>query len=489
MSEGIDRYLAEAARRWPDQTAVRCGSDALTYSELRDRAAALAARLSELGVRPGDRVAIAMTKGIEMPVAVQAIWMAGAAFVPFDMFSPLARLKGLVQACDISVAITATRNAKVAAGLAEGTGLSLLDAAETEDPGVPPDFTPADNRADDLAYIMFTSGSTGQPKGIMHTHASGSAFAEMWARLYGPTVDDVLFCTVPLHFDFSLADFFAAAIGGATTELVAEPVQRFPASLGKLLQDSGATIWSTVPFALIQLCEHGAVDRLDLSRLRCIIYGGEALPAAKLQTLRGCLGEVRLSNSYGPAEVNQCTEFTVPPDFPSDKPIPIGHPTDHARLAVDEDGELLVATPAMMRGYWRRPELDAAVFTEIDGERYYRTGDAVRLGADGLWQFVGRADRQVKVRGFRIELDEIEHVLASHPDVEEAAVIVAPDRMSVAAFITGRRAGGPDIEAVQKHAAAMLPAYAVPSKIEVRERFDRNGTGKIDRKALERLLT
>jgi Acyl-CoA synthetases (AMP-forming)/AMP-acid ligases II len=175
---------------------------------------------------------------------------------------------------------------------------------------------------------------------------------------YGLTRDDTFFCTVPLHFDFSLADFFTPAMVGACTELVPEPALLFPASLAALLEQSRATIWSSVPYTFTQLCERGAVAGRDLSSLRWLIYGGEPMPPSALPLLRQTFS-AQISNSYGPAEVNQVTEYTVPEDHPADRAIPLGGPMPHAALTLAEDGELLVAAPSMMRGYWNRPDLDA----------------------------------------------------------------------------------------------------------------------------------
>ena len=486
-THGIDAGLVRAVELWPDRTAFRHMNATLTYAQLWERARELAACLQDHGVRQGDRVAIAMTKGLEMPVAIHGIWMAGAAFVPLDPAAPVARLASILDDCDIRLVVGADRSARLLRQLAVQRPLTILgtqiEGADCVVPGpAPPEFRPAVNSPEDLAYIIFTSGSTGTPKGITHTHASGLAFARAWAEHYRLTVEDVFFCTVPLHFDFSLADFFAAPLAGATTELVPEPVLLFPASVAELLERSGATIWSTVPYAVIQLCERGAAETRDLSRLRWLIYGGEPMPPAKLPAIRRIM-DARISNSYGPAEVNQVTQYTVPEDHSIADPIPIGHPMSHADLARTDEGELLVASPSMMRGYWNRPDLDAAAFVLRDGRHFYRTGDAVSRDDRGLWHFHCRADRQVKLRGHRVELDEIEMVLCAHPAVSEAAAVVAEDGLSAWAFVTL----SPDTNApedLRAHAAAQLPNYAVPDRIEIREGFARTGTGKIDRKAL-----
>lgn len=470
----------DRAERAPDRPAFRSGGRTLSYGEVWQQAQSVAVALADHGVTRGDRVGILMTKGLEMPVAIHGIWMVGAAYVPLDPSAPVERLAGTARDCGMGVILTAARNAPLAqelADLAEGVAIRV-DALE------PSSFDPVPGDADDLAYIIFTSGSTGRPKGIVHTHASGLAFAKMWTETYGVQEDDVCFCTVPLHFDFSLADFIAIPLSGASTELVPEVALKFPASLAKQMETSGATIWSTVPHALIQLCERGATADRDLSRLRTVIFGGEPLAAGKLPLIFDTLPNIRLSNSYGPAEVNQVTEFTVPRDHSPGVPIPIGGPTSHVSLALSDESELLVSTAAMMQGYWNRPDLNDTAFEEREGRVYYPTGDLAERGPDGLWRLIGRADRQVKLRGYRIELDEIERVLASHPAVSEAAAILSSDKETLVAFITPGPGQTADPDALRSHAAAHLPPYAVPSRIECRESFARTTTGKIDRRSL-----
>jgi amino acid adenylation domain-containing protein len=295
----------------------------------------------------------------------------------------------------------------------------------------------------DLAYIIYTSGSTGEPKGIMHTHASGLSYARMAADLYELTNDDVLSNFPPLHFDQSTFDYFSGPLVGATTVIIPEEHRLLPASLSQLMQDERMTVWYSVPFALIQLLLRGALEERDLSSLRWIIFGGEPFPVKYLRALQGLLPDAIFSNNYGPAETNQVMFYHVPPlDSDFDQQIPIGTLCPNMDCMVVDDngeqvhlgdvGELLMRTPTMMDGYWDGADLnERAFFTqERTGglrERYYRTGDLVQLRADGMYDFLGRKDRQIKTRGYRVELDEIESVLLLHPDVQEAGVFAIPN--------------------------------------------------------------
>jgi amino acid adenylation domain-containing protein len=375
---------------------------------------------------------------------------------------------------------------------------------------------------DDAAYIIFTSGSTGVPKGIVHTHRSAVAYATMAADLYDLRADDRLSNFPPLHFDQSTFDFFSGPAVGATTVMIGEQHQRIPASLSSLIEAERLSIWYSVPFALVQLLLYGVLDQRDLSSLRWVIYGGEPFPIKHLRALMNRWPHARFSNCYGPAETNQCTYHHLDTDLADglddDASIPIGEmcpgmsglvvDDDDVEVAEGETGELLVHSPTTMSGYWNRPEVNARVLVDRDdadgaNRRYYRTGDLVRRNADGLLDFLGRRDRQIKIRGYRVELDEIEGALVSHQSVEEAAVIVTGPGSGegsggqseavaqIIAYIsmasgTGHQDGEAAImSSLRRHLASALPKYAVPNEVMVVENFPRTTSGKIDHRALE----
>ncbi|WP_254448056.1 amino acid adenylation domain-containing protein [Ruegeria arenilitoris] len=477
-----------AAAKWPDRVAFRSNGESISYLTLLRKAEAMAVTLRAVGVKPGDRVALALYKGLEMPIAIHAIWMVGAAFVPLDPMAPVERSTQIISNCDTSVVVGAPRSSDLLQRIAlenkvvvVGASIPNCDCAVPEEQVT--NFVCHENARDDLAYIIFTSGSTGTPKGICHTFASGSAFAHAWLRQYGLRPSDVFFNTVPLHFDFSLADFFTPPMVGATTELVKEQVLMFPASLSQLLEESRGTIWSSVPYTFLQLCERGALEQRDLSHLRWIIYGGEPMPPSALPILRNALS-AKISNSYGPAEVNQVSEYTVPNDHPTDMPIPIGHNMDHATFLRADDGELLVSSTSMMRGYWNRPDLNARCFATIKGKKYYRTGDRVKLDSEGRWVFLGREDRQAKVRGYRVELDEIELAMNSHELVSEAAAIVSPDGSKILGFAILADNQELEMSDFKGFLNSKLPGYMVPDELEFRKSFAKTSTGKINRRSL-----
>jgi amino acid adenylation domain-containing protein len=513
----LPHLIEESAGKYPDHEAMRFNKTGLTYAGLVRRADNLARLLVDQGVKRRDRVGIYLNKSLESAVAIYGILKAGAAYVPLDPLAPPARLAYVVRDCGIRCLVAqearldALRQiAASAPGLECVVGVGSqpdlnLRAFTWEEvyslPGGPASQVGAVEH--DLAYIMYTSGSTGKPKGMMHTHYSGLSYAKMAAHTYSVTHADILSNHSPLHFDMSTFDYFSGPLAGATTVIIPEAYTKLPASLSRLIEDERMTIWYSVPFALIQLLLRGALPGRDLSSLRWVLFGGEPFPPGHLRDLMKLLPGARFSNVYGPAEVNQCTYYHVPP-LPEDasEPVPIGRIWDGSEALVvgeddrpvppGEEGELLVRTPTMMRGYWGRPDLNERAFYRREvfenyEDVFYRTGDLVQLQPDGNYRFLGRKDRQIKTRGYRVELDEIENLLSSHPQVEENAVYALPDRegshtIEAAVLLrVGARASEEDFRA---YLVKLLPTYAVPARTHILQEFPRTTSGKIDRRAL-----
>ncbi|MGB5869789.1 MAG: amino acid adenylation domain-containing protein [Albidovulum sp.] len=511
----LDECIDVWVKNTPDAEAFRFNDRALSYAELDRQSDQMARGLFAIGVRRGDRVGILQRRCIEMPVAVYGVLKAGAAYVPLDPAAPAVRLAQTAADCGLEVIIShdilhdlmagiaaAVPSLRVAAGISKPIGggvdhlsfdwLLNLDQGPAADQG---------RQADDPCYIIFTSGSTGVPKGMVHTHASALAYARMSAELYGLGPSDRMANQSPLHFDMSKFEFFAGPSRGACTILIPEAYARLPASFTQLLQDERITTLYVVPFLLIQILQSGVIDQRDLAALRWVIHGGEPISAGCVAALQRALPKARFSNSYGPAEVNQVTYYHYPAQpIAEDAPIPIGHPCAGTSLRIDNPesgkGELLVAAPTMMRGYWRQPDLgpdlDARHFVDLPDQanqqrRYYKTGDIVWQDAAGLYYFSGRADRQIKVRGVRVELDEVELALESHPLVSEAATILAENGSVLASFVVLIPGASLIEAALIDHLSKRLPPHSRPSTISVLPTFPRTTTDKIDRKALGKL--
>lgn len=514
MAVLIHRTIAEVAARRPDDVAACFLDEQLTYSQLVARASRLASALVDQGVRRRDRVGIFMDKSLNVPVSMYGIMQCGGAYVPLDPAAPVDRLASMIRDCGIRTIVSAPNKSKTLVALAEkNVPLECVIGTDTDLPWRSVGWAEVEQAPEaratevtiiesDLAYIIYTSGSTGTPKGIMHTHYSCLSFARWAAAEYALKPSDRLGNQAPLHFDVSILDYFSAAVAGAATVIIPQDYVKLAASYSQLLSDQSVSVLYTVPFALIQLLERGMLPERNLSALRLIIFCGEPFPIKHLQALMTALPQVEFDNLYGPAEVNGCSHYTVPPRREILEAVPIGPIAQIAEaLVVDaadapvprgEIGELLVRTPTMMQGYWGRPELNAKAFYRRSVECgpddvFYRTGDLVRCDDTSVLHFIGRKDRQIKVRGYRVELDEIEAALTAIDGVEETAVFPVPDEagsqkiQAVVLLRSDSKTTEPEILARLKR---VLPWYAVPAGLRCRRELPRTTTGKIDRTKL-----
>ena len=513
----LPHLVEQAASVSPTRAALRFRDTALSYGDLYRRSSQLANSLVDDGMQPGDRVGILHPKGLESAVALYGIMLAGGVYVPLDPFAPAARTEFVMRDCDIRRLVTATRSSPTLHTLAEaGVKVEALFGPDAEDdlpyrsvswsevgryPGEPPTVPTIEQ---DLCYILYTSGSTGTPKGIMHTHRSALAWADVSAAAYnlGPT--DVISNYAPLHFDLSTLDYFGGARAGATTVIIPEEYTRFAASLAGLIEDEQLTVFYTVPLALIQLAQPGILAGRDLHHLRLVLFGGEPIPIKHLRTIMKMIPSAEFVNVYGPTETNGCTHHRVeeiPAEGADALPIGVPYPNVEA-IVVDEDaaplpdgeaGELLIRAPTMMRGYWGRHDLNDRAFfsrSEYGGlpDVFHRTGDLVEVLPGGSLRFHGRKDRRIKARGYRVELDEVEAVLMTHDAVLEASVYAMPDdagSLEIHAEVILASPGEAAGEELFAHMRAVLPTYAVPVAIGIRDTFPRTSTGKIDRLAMQ----
>lgn len=518
------RYLLfqsvdQAAERTPDVDAIRFTGQKLTYAELSSLSSNLARILLDQGVARGDRIGIYMNKGLESAIAIYGILKAGAVYVPLDPLAPVSRIGYVIKDCGIRHLVSKpSKLDSLRQLLAENCPIQSVIGMEPQEDlpvscvswddvhlsdGKPPELNLTEQ---DLAYILYTSGSTGAPKGIVHTHRSGLSFAEWGADTYGLIAEDRLSNHAPLHFDLSTFDFFACAIAGATTVIVPDAYSKFPTNVARFIDDERITVWYSVPFALIQLMQHGDIQSRDFSALRWILFAGEVFPTKHLRQLMSMLPGVRFSNLYGPTETNVCTYYHVT-KLPGDlnETIPIGRPCQNVEdLVVDLDdqpvppgevGELLIRGGIVMKGYWGQPEKNQSGFyrrSVIDQfeDKFYRTGDLVQLDNEGYYRYLGRRDRQIKTRGYRVELDEVEVALLAHPGVEEAAVYIVPDgdgsNLIEAAVISKIEKSLTESE-LMEHLTERLPSYAKPARVDIVVNFPRTSTGKIDRRELQAL--
>lgn len=517
----IHHTIQHAAQRFPEREAFRCGKVSLSFAQIEKKSNQMASLLLDLGVRKGDRIGVHLNRSIETAVAIFGIMKVGAAYVPLDPNAPASRTRTLILDCGIEQLIANTGQIRsLQKVLAETIALKSIIGIDAKRLDVGPNknincvpWSILDDLSDqapncrileqDLAYIIYTSGSTGVPKGIMHTHYSGLNYAKLSADLYQLNENDRVANHAPLHFDVSTFGYFAAPLVGATTVIIPDAYTKMPASLSQLIATEKISVWYSVPLALVQLLQRGILEERDTSALRWVLYAGEPFPTKYLRLLMQQWPHTRFSNIYGPAETNQCTYYNIPGPPETDDPIPLGHVWNNTEMLImDSDdqatprgeiGELLIRSGTSMKGYWKQPALTKKAFytrtivPEFE-ERFYRTGDLVQLNEEGLLLFMGRKDRQIKTRGYRVELDEVEAKLVAHDSIHEAAVIPikTDDSRAIVASVILKENQTVTAKEFTDYLAQYLPWYAVPQHFDIRPSFPRTSTGKIDRPALQK---
>jgi amino acid adenylation domain-containing protein len=514
----LHAFFDDAARRWPGHTAVvDPGRGSITYSELALLTDRLRDRLAASGIRPGDRVGIYMRKSIDAVAAIYGILKSGAAYVPVDPGAPPARNAFILQNCGVKALAMEKRfepglmgawqsQAQPPAILSieeAGAGTALgqaLDEAEGRS-GAARTIETARASPGDLAYILYTSGSTGKPKGVMLSHENGVSYVDWCTDTFQPRPTDRFSSHAPFHFDLSILDIHVALKHGATLVLIGEDVGKSPEPLAGLIAEQRISVWYSAPSILALLAQHGKLERHDYSALRLVLFAGEVFAVKHLRTLCSKLPAPRYFNLYGPTETNVCTFYEVKLPVPEERaaPYPIGITCSHLRCRVvdaegrdvpaGEEGELCVSGPGVMQGYWALPEQTAGAFlVDAAGARWYKTGDIVIEAPDGNYTYLGRRDRMVKRRGYRVELGEIEAALYRHPQIKEAAVVAAPDDalgVKITAFLSCREPKHPSLIEIKRFCAAHLPLYMIPDVFSWHDGLPKTSTDKTDYQRLK----
>ncbi len=455
------QYLKDSASRFPNRPAVSCKGKVVNYSELKTLSDQIAESLITSGISPGERVGIYLEKSIESVAAIFGILKTGCAYIPLDIASPPARTQYIID------------NSGMGAIIKELKGSWTIEKLKSGEASPP-----------NLAYLLYTSGSTGAPKGVMISHQGSAAFVD-WATEYFQTTEkDVFSSHAPFHFDLSIFDIFVSVKCGGHLCLLPSGLSAFPIDLATFISENKISVWYSVPYVLTQLALHGELGTLDLSSLRTIIFAGEVFHYPFLNSLRQELPGANFFNLYGPTETNVITHFKIP-SLPTvlKENAPIGRACPYAEIEVAEDGELIVSSKSTMLGYWG----DLPKTKNSFRGKFYLTGDQVKRNSTGDFVFISRKDNMIKSRGFRIELGEIESILAKHDFVQEVAAFAIPD-VEVGNRIFAAVALRPNAqfseETLKKFCISNLPSYMVPERISVLEALPKTSTGKLDRLAL-----
>ncbi|NND71936.1 MAG: amino acid adenylation domain-containing protein [Rhodothermales bacterium] len=510
----LHELLVNSARQFPDNIAVvdPVRNNEVSYRQLDAISDEIAEMLGSAGIVKGDRVGIYAPKSVASVAALFGIMKAGGGYVPVDYTAPPARNAFIFNDCTVQ-AIVVSRDlldgllGEYEGGLGNVTDIGHIDSLGIDAVLVETKFE-RDNRsaeiiADDqeLSYILYTSGSTGKPKGVIHTHSSSLAFVDWCSEEFKPTPDDKVSSHASFHFDLSILDIYVPIMHAGTLVLIGEDLGKQPIGLAQVIAETGITMWYSTPSILRLLVEFGKLDNYDFSKIRIVNFAGEVFPIKHLRAVKEAWPHPRYFNLYGPTETNVCTYYEIPDAIPEDQrdPFPIGFPCSGDRTkAMDFDdnevtrgkeGELYVTGGSVLQGYWNLPDrTETAFYVDEDGARWYKTGDVVIEREDGAYIFVGRRDRMVKRRGYRVELGEIEAALYRHENVAEAAIVAIPDEANgvrITAFVStndGERIG---LIAMKQFCSKNLPLYMIPDKFDYQPELPKTSTDKIDYQKLK----
>jgi amino acid adenylation domain-containing protein len=524
MTQLLQNWVSGQAERRPDSVAVVLRDQTLTYSELEQRTNQLARLLKAAGCQRGERVAFAIPKSPTALVAMIGILKADCVHVPIDTASPAARIEKILQSSQPRCLLATGASTKLVDELMANyrfpqlAGVGWMDTSPPQSENFVPIFNGTDlnnystaslaceNSSTDAAHILYTSGSTGDPKGVVITHANVIHFVEWATRYFGMDSSDLVSGHPPLHFDLATFDVFGAFCVGAQLHLVPPDLPPMPNEIADFIRRSELTQWFSVPSVLHFMAKFDVVKFDDFPSLKRLLWCGEVFPTPALRYWMQRLPSVTFTNLYGPTETTIASSYYTIPSCPTDDaaPIPIGTACDGEELLVlDEQlrpapagtvGDLYIRGAGLSPGYWRDPAKTAQAFVPYgpDGhDRIYKTGDLARIGPDGLVNFMGRSDSQIKSRGYRIELGEVEAALNSLEELRECAVVAVPTEGFEGTLICSAyvpRNAETTSMAIRSKLNRSLPSYMLPARWMCLVQLPKNANGKIDRRRIRELF-
>ena len=523
MSRRLHEALILSAERFPEKDAVILRDKKMTYGEWEMASNRLARALRAAGCVAGDRVGLLLPKSPEALIGMFGALKADCIYVPLDTSSPAARLARILESADCrcllamksaapllnellrSGAIAGAKVGWMDEGAELETELTAFSRDDVETQSASPVHSPVSDRQS-VAHILFTSGTTGAPKGVMITHANVTQFIDWGVKRFGIGAGDRISAHPPFHFDLSTFDIHGAVAAGAELHLVPAELNLLPNRLADFIRNSQLTQWFSVPSILTHMAKSDAVHANDFPAMRRLLWCGEKFPTPSLMHWMQRLPGIAFFNLYGPTEATIASSWFHVQQCPRTETteIPIGEACDGERLLILDDdlkpvapgsvGDLYIGGVGLSPGYWRDPARTDEVFRQDPampgaGGRIYKTGDLARQGEDEQVYLLGRSDSQIKCRGYRIELGEIEAALHSLTEIRDAAVVAIESDAFEGTEICCAwvPAAGVEVSPVKlrKRLTQLLPGYMIPARWMELDRMPLNGNGKTDRRCLK----
>lgn len=501
MKANVTYWLDESADRLPGKTAFVDERKQITFRELRTQAMALATRMLEKGLFKKP-VVIYLEKGVDVLVSFMGAAYSCNFYSPIDIDMPASRVNKILEVLQPSLVITTAKLQDTFAGYAyEGEYLLFEEAAVSKVEEEMVEAARMRGIDTDFLYVLFTSGSTGIPKGVTINHRSVIDYIDWVTETFEVTEEDSFGNQAPFYFDNSILDIYSTIKSGATTYIIPKNLFAQPVLLLEYLKEKKINTIFWVPSALIVVAKLKAFRNVDLSdTLRRVLFCGEVMPNKQLNTWRKFLPDVLYANLYGPTEITDaCTYYIVDREFADDEPLPIGVPMANTDILVlndrnelvkgDEIGELCVRGTSLSMGYYNNPEKTKEAFVQNPlnpcvPETIYRTGDLVKYNEYGEIIYLSRKDFQIKHMGHRIELGEIETAVSSLEEIALCCCLYDEKRQKIVLFIeeTLERAY------INEKISGLVPEYMLPGKVITLEKMPINANGKIDRVRLKELL-
>lgn len=511
-SKPLSVAISEAVARHPDKPALVCPIVGdVTFAAFDQASSDLAVELQRRGIGVGHRVVLYGRRSASTLVAMRAVLIVGAAYVPVAHSFPQERVSYIIEDSQPSLVICDGATAESARALVAGSGVELFvfDLADDTTPATgTEDFDSVELSSSaaetDPLYLLYTSGSTGHPKGVIVSRANVADYVDWGTSYFSVTDEDRILSTAPFYFDMSVFDIYVALTTGATLVMASETDCLFPKLLVKKIEDNEVTLWKAVAALFAHVAEVTKLDPARLGSLETLIFSGERLPTRHLITWMNALPDASYFNAYGPTEatgISTCHRVSAVPDI--DDAIPIGRPCRNTEILLfdgerlvegrNETGEVVIAGGGIASGYWGDDVRSAVKFVDSIGSHsfpnpVYRSGDLGFWNDDGDLVFVARVDRQIKHQGYRIELDDIEAAMRSADGVSHAATLHIDDgaQPEIVGFVEGPDTV--DETAVRTFVSDRLPKYMVPRRIIRLDHLPRTDRGKIDFDALRQEL-